>query len=125
MSIRSGRITVESKLEADYVVAMSEWLSTVRSSDAVNTLPSIVSPDYWHVTDILPMKIVVGEAESAQYRSRRLEVLLCAVTGRFLEFDEFDLVRRERDPATRYRLENLTSPNAVEKLMHSRLAAHV
>ena len=71
------------------------------------------------------MKIVVGEPDSAQYRSRRLEVLLCAVTGRFITFDELDLVRRERKPATRYRLENLTSPNAVGDLIHSRLAAHV
>ena len=125
MSILSGRRTVESELEADFVVAMRKWFNTVRSGDAANTLPRIVAPDYWHVTDIRRITIVLGEAESDQYRSRRLEVLLCAMTGRFITFDELDLVRRERDPATRYRLENLTSPNAMGELMHFRLAAHV
>ena len=60
---------------------MSEWLSTVRSGGAANTRQSIVSHNYCHVTDIDTMTILVGEAESTQYRCCRLEVLLCALTG--------------------------------------------
>ena len=60
-----------------------------------------------------------GETKNDWYRARRLEYLLTRVAGRYISFDEFDIVRREREATRRYILENLHGPNYVDALMHS------
>ena len=62
-----------------------------------------------------------GETENDWYRARRLEYLLTLVAGRYISFDEFDIVRREREATRRYILENLHGPKDVDALMHSDL----
>ena len=121
VTVRSDRVMVESEAEAAYVAAMHRWLTTRREGLLVGALPPINAPATWNVPDAGPLTVRPGEPESEAYRSRRLEFLVSRLAGRFVAFSEFDIVRRERDPARRYLLEGLNGPVAVDALMHAEL----
>ena len=116
-TIRTDRVMVRSEEEADYVVAMDRWLTTRRDETVRMALPPVNQPDMWRYPDITDLTVEQGQTESPSYRSLRLEALLILTTGRFMSFDDFDLVRRDRRVAHRFRLENITSPEAVGRLL--------
>jgi len=120
-TIRCDRVMVPNDDEAMYVASMHRWLTTRREGVLANALPPINAPATWHVPDVRPFTVRPGEPESETYRSLRLEFILTSTSGRYISFDEFDLFRRDREPARRYLLEGLTSPEAIGSQLHADL----
>ena len=111
--IRTDRLTVQTSVEASYVRAMDRWFLSVRD----HAHPPIIAPDTWFVRELHDLSPQAGTRESVGYRARRLELTLARVSGRYIPFDEYMLLRRDRSERTPYRMENLRSSSDVNELL--------